>query len=191
MLTLYRSLVLPLVEYCCQLWSPQGVELIRKIEAVQRNFTYRIQGMRELNYWERLEQLGLYSLERRRDRYFVIYVWKIINGHAPNFENMAIGTRQNDRRGLTCIIPRYVSTPGRIQTLKEGSFMVHGPRLFNEIPRDLREFEGSPETFKAKLDVFLKTVPDKPALPHYRQPASGNGLREQLAQQRRNNIYVS
>ena len=191
MLTLYRSLVLPLVEYCCQLWSPQGVELIRKIEAVQRNFTYRIQGMRELNYWERLEQLGLYSLERRRDRYFVIYVWKIINGHAPNFENMAIETRQNDRRGLTCNIPRYVSTPGRIQTLKEGSFMVHGPRLFNEIPRDLREFEGSPETFKAKLDVFLKTVPDKPALPHYRQPASGNGLREQLAQQRRNNIYVS
>ena len=191
MLTLYRSLVLPLVEYCCQLWSPQGVELIRKIEAVQRNFTYRIQGMRELNYWERLEQLGLYSLERRRDRYFVIYVWKIINGHAPNFENMAIVTRQNERRGLTCTIPRYVSTPGRIQTLKEGSFMVHGPRLFNEIPRDLREFEGSPETFKARLDVFLKTVPDKPALPHYRQPASGNGLREQLAQQRRNNIYVS
>ena len=187
MLTLYRSLVLPLIEYCCQLWSPRGVELIRKIEAVQRNFTYRIRDMQELNYWQRLEQLDLYSLERRRDRYFVIYVWKIINGHAPNFENMPIETRQSGRRGLTCTVPPRASIPGRIQTLKEDSFMVHGPRLFNEIPKDLREFAGSPDTFKAKLDSYLGTVPDKPALPHYSQQAAGNGLREQLAQQRRNN----
>ena len=189
MLTLFRSLVLPLVEYCCQLWSPRGIELIRKIEAVQRNFTYRIRDMQELNYWERLEQLDLYSLERRRDRYFVVYVWKIINGHAPNFsiENMAIQTVRSERRGLTCRIPPFHSTPGRIRTLKEESFMVHGPRLFNEIPKELRDFTGTPAGFKAKLDAFLRTVPDKPALPHYSQSASSNCLREQLAQQRRSN----
>merc|ERR1712074_478611 len=52
----------------------------------------------------RIELLDLYSLERRRDRYFVVYVWKIINGHAPNFsiENMAIQTVRSERRGLTC-----------------------------------------------------------------------------------------
>ena len=65
--------------------------------------------------------------------------------------------------------------------------MVRDFSVFNEIPKDLREFTGSPDTFKAKLDSYLGTVPDKPALPHYSQQAAGNGLREQLAQQRRNN----
>ena len=190
MLTLFKSLVLPLLEYCCQLWSPRRVGLIRKIEAVQRSFTYRIRGMQDLNYWERLERLELYSLERRRDRYFIVYVWKIINNLAPNLSNehMAIYTRNSERRGLMCRIPAVnTAAVARVQTLKEDSFIVHGPRLFNAIPRELREFSGTLYTFKVKLDRYLKSVPDKPALPHYVQSAAGNGLLEQLAQQRAQN----
>ena len=41
-------------------------------------------GMREPSYWDRFQSLHLYSLERRRDRYFIVYVWKMINDYAPN-----------------------------------------------------------------------------------------------------------
>ena len=80
MLTLFKSLVLPLVEYCCQLWSPAILGDIRAIESVQRNFTSKIDGMESLTYWERLDELGLYSLERRRERYKIIYVFKVLKG---------------------------------------------------------------------------------------------------------------
>ena len=75
MLILYKSLILPHLEYCCQLWSPKELGEIRKLEAVQRTFTYRIEGLRESNYWERLSELRLYSLERRRERYMIIYIY--------------------------------------------------------------------------------------------------------------------
>ena len=38
MLTLLKSLVIPLLEYCCQLWNPWKAEGIQAIEAIQRTF---------------------------------------------------------------------------------------------------------------------------------------------------------
>ena len=71
MLTLLKSTVLPLVENCSQLWSPMK---IGEMEGVQRNFTARIEGFSEIPYEDRLKRLKLYSLERRRERYIVIYI---------------------------------------------------------------------------------------------------------------------
>ena len=58
------------LEYCCQLWAPLKEGEVRKLESVQRTFTSRISGMREimLDYWRWPKHLGLYSLERRRER---------------------------------------------------------------------------------------------------------------------------
>ena len=35
MIILFKSLVLPILEYCCQLWSPKKLSQIRNIESVQ------------------------------------------------------------------------------------------------------------------------------------------------------------
>ena len=35
-------------------------------------------------YHERLKSLGLYSLQRRRERYCIIYIWNIIEGLASD-----------------------------------------------------------------------------------------------------------
>ena len=84
MLTLFKSLVLNILEYCCPLWSPHRFQDISKIEAVQRRFTSKIATVRHLDYWDRLKALNLYSLQRRRERYQLIYMWKIINSKVPN-----------------------------------------------------------------------------------------------------------
>ena len=66
--------------------------------------------MRDLNYWDRLSRLKLYSLERRRERFIIIYTWKIITGLVPNLESQIskIQTHINVRRGLLCKIPAII-----------------------------------------------------------------------------------
>jgi hypothetical protein len=87
MITLFKALVIPILEYCCQLWTPFTLGAVRQLEGVQRTFTARIRGMEELNYWERLRRLGLSSLQRRRERYVILYTWKMITGMVSNFES--------------------------------------------------------------------------------------------------------
>ena len=50
MLTLLKSLVIPLLEYCCQLWNPWKAKDIQAIEAIQQTFTYKITEVQHLNY---------------------------------------------------------------------------------------------------------------------------------------------
>ena len=60
------------------------IKSINKIEQVQRSFTRFITGMRPLSYDERLKSLHLYSVQRRFERYIIIYIWKILESIVPN-----------------------------------------------------------------------------------------------------------
>ena len=86
MLTLLKSLVIPLLEYCCQLWNPWKAKDIQAIEAIQRTLKFKITEVQHLNYWERLHELKLCSLQRRRERYIIIYIWKIAQHMVPNID---------------------------------------------------------------------------------------------------------
>ena len=57
--------------------SPRPIKLI---EGVQRRATKLVTGMQDLQYNERLKQLGLMRLERRRVRGDLIETFKIMNG---------------------------------------------------------------------------------------------------------------
>ena len=154
MLTLWKSLVRPILDYCCQLWSPTNIGLIQDIESLQRTFTSKIDEVRHLNYWQRLEELKLYSLERRRERYTIIYIWKILNNHVPN---IGITTRQSDRRGPTCNVrPILTRARGSIKTKISASLLVRGCQLFNEMHPDIRKKTGgSVLSFKNIFDKHL------------------------------------
>ena len=54
--------------------------------------------MSNLNYWERLQFLQLYSLKRRREQYFVIYTWKTSVGLVPNNCNLISTETRRHRR---------------------------------------------------------------------------------------------
>ena len=187
MTTLYKATVLPLLEYCSQLWCPNRTGDIRKIENIQRNFTSKIEGMYELTYWERLNRLNMKSLERRRERYS-----KIISGIVPNFsdDRFMIRTRVSERRGLTCIVPPiHRGATTRIKTLVEQSFAVRGPRLYNCLPKHLRDNNPSYENFKIGIDDFFEKIPDLPYFPGYPQTAQSNSLVDQIEQCEREGIY--
>ena len=73
LMTLYKSLVRPLVEYSSALWSPTSKADINKLEEIQKSFVRKIRGVSR-EYETALKQLNLYSLEQRRDRYRIIQI---------------------------------------------------------------------------------------------------------------------
>ena len=84
MMTLFKSLVLSRLDYGSQLWSPTKIHQIIMIEKIQKAFTKHIKGFSSFSYQERLSNLQIYSLQRRRERYIIIYVWKILENLVPN-----------------------------------------------------------------------------------------------------------
>ena len=123
--------------------------------------------MSHLPYWDQLTRLKLYSLERRRERYQIIYTWRIIDGQVPNFDCTPIQSYKNPRRGRECRVPTISpSATCAIQTIRFSSLPSKGPRLFNVLPKHLRDMSGcSTERFKGELDRYLETIPDEPFIP--------------------------
>ena len=83
MMTLFKSLVLSRLDYASQLWSSHLLKSINLIEKVQCSFTKHITGIQNKSYDERLKLLNLYSVQKRRDRYRIIYLWKINDELVP------------------------------------------------------------------------------------------------------------
>ena len=166
MLTLWKSLILSDHDYCSQLWNPHRAGEIQAIDQIQHSFLKKISSVSHLNYWDQLSALRLYSLQRRRERYIAIYTWKILEGHAPNIASgeASLAAKWHPRRGRECAVPKVQNTaPARIQTIRRSSFAIMGPRIFNSLPKHIRDITDCDlSLFKSRLDRFLSKIPDQP-----------------------------
>ena len=133
------------------------------IWAVENSQIRQIKGLRHLSYCQQLAHLHMYSQQRRRERYMIIYVWKVLEGLVPN---CGITTKNHIRRGRLCIIsPVKQSAPACIKTIRYSSFAIKGRQLFNIMPYYIRNMRGcSTLEFKNALDSFLANIPDEPRL---------------------------
>ena len=79
------------------------------------------------------------------------------------------------------LAPLRNGAPAAVRKARECSLQVRGAKLFNTIPRELRDlFTGTTETFKARLDEWLSTIPDQPTIPGRQRAAASNSLLDQV-----------
>ena len=153
-MTTWKSLILPIIDYASQLWNPSKISDINHLEMLQKCFVKKIQYYQDWSYWDILRDLGLFSLQRRRERYRIIYLWSILEGLVPN-PSKNIHAKYNLRIGRTCSVPTVKNTSycGVISS----SFSVQSATLFNRLPKKIRDMtDCGKDTFKKALDVFFK-----------------------------------
>ena len=182
LLAIYKSLVQPHLDYCCQLWSPSKQELINKIEQVQKNLVFRISDTRlkSLNYWERWKSLRLYSQERRRERYLIIFTWKISQGLVSGYTiPFTARETRTGRKGVPANVPP--NAPAAVRRAKADTLAVKGVQLFNLMPLSLRNSDHQDVLmFKNHLDIYLQNIPDEPTVSGLGRPATTNSLLDQV-----------
>ena len=118
-----------------------------------------------------MRDFKLYSLQRRRKRYCIILIWKIIENKSQNLSDPILCNFLG-RRGRSCVIS-HVDT-GRLGTIAYNSFRWRAIRSFNSLPKAIRDIKNcSVCSFKQRLDYYLSSIPDLPSSPVYNNSLDG------------------
>jgi len=70
------------LEYSSAVWSAHRIDLIKRLEDVQRRFTKKLNGLANLSYAKHLEILGLEALLTRRTKSDLVLCYSVVHGHS-------------------------------------------------------------------------------------------------------------
>ncbi|KFQ20444.1 hypothetical protein N331_03876, partial [Merops nubicus] len=153
-LPLYSGLMRPHLESCVQLWSSQHRKDVELLEHIQWRATKMIRGLEQLSYEDRLRELGLFSLEKRRLWGDLIVTFQYLRGaYKKAGEGLFTGVCSDRMRGNGFKIE---NTRFRLDVRKK-FFNRRVTDQWNRLPRQV--VEAPPlGTFKIRLDEALSSL---------------------------------
>ena len=153
----YLTYVGPLLEYNTPIWSPHLVYQVKMVESVQRTYTKKV--FKKLNikfnsYTDRLQVMGIKSLEYRRLKFDIILLYKILNNllHVNNnvkglLKKSQFLNKYSLRRHHLCL---HKPRPSRT-AIRNHFFTNRIIRVWNKLPTSLVSSKTL-NIFKMKLN---------------------------------------
>ena len=152
LLILYKAYVRSVLECCCILWSPYHQYLINCVEKVQKRFCRFFKSLDGFDYRSKLAKLNLLSLQARRLRYKLIFLFKLFHC-------------QNNLRADDFFLPslRTVShfphckllVPLSKRAFRSNFFTVDVVKHWNNLSSAERNVDNIPE-FKMSISSYSK-----------------------------------
>lgn len=153
MLFLLTTHIRPVLEYGSCLWHTGFVGDSRKLERIQRRWTKRVEGLRDLPYSDRLRELGLYSIQGRLTRLDLVQYWKIFHGKSYISPHSMFAQPLTDTRGH----PLKIMVTRANTDTRQRFFSQRCVNLWNSLPAEV-VMAPDLQTFKRGL---ADTIPDK------------------------------
>ena len=159
-LRLYKQYVRPHLEFASVAWSPWLATDITTIENVQIRAINMISSMNGKTYPEKLSELNLWSLEKRRVMFDIVQMYKV--AHKIGDIKCSFQYTGSSRSG---VVTRHQTDPLNIVKersnleLRRNFFTVRVADTWNKIPSDLKNILPE-QKFKKSLKLWMNNRTD-------------------------------